>query len=355
MKKNISIVIATLNEEGNINKLFHKIKKNLINFDITWEIIFVDDSADNKTSNEIYKLKSTEDNIHLIKRYENNGLSSALTLGAMSSNSDYVVFMDADLQHPPEKIKDLYYEIKSNKLNLVSASRFLRRNNLLNEKRYRASLIVNYILKKLFNVNYSDFLTGFFIIDCEFFKKNQSLFSKVGFKLLLDIILSTKKTIKFSEIPFEFQKRYSGYSKLNTKVVIDFIILIIDKMFGNFKLGNFCFQSILIYLIANLQLSFFYLSHFYFSLQTSLLLSIFLVIYFNFIIYNEIVYSSLKKKGKVFYVGLTKFYFICIFGSFFNFIIAKFLIDNSFNTNLAVLFGAFFGSLWNSLINRTIR
>jgi len=353
MEKNLSIVIATINEENNINKLFQKIKKSLEDIDFSWEIIFIDDSKDTKTSNAINKLRNTEDNIYLIKRYENKGLSSALTLGALSSNSQYIVFMDADLQHPPEKIKDLYRKINKSNFDLVSASRFMEENKVLDKKRYRASLFVNNVLKKLFKITYSDFLTGFFIVNKEFFHKNYNSLSKKGFKLLLDIILSTKNSIKYSEIPFQFEKRYSGKSKLNLRVVIDFLELIIDKLFAKLQLGAFVVNSIIITIIAIFQFSAFYMLQLIFSFQYSLILSVFLIILFNFIINNEITYSGLKKRGKYFYNGLVKFYFFCFFGSIYNYFLAKTLIDNSFNIFLAVFLGALVGSLWNYLVSKS--
>ena len=154
MKKNISIIIPTFNEKDNINKLFAEIKKNLKAQNIIWDVIFVDDSTDNKTANVISTLQNSENNVFLIRRIENRGLSSALIQGALSSNSEYVLFMDADLQHPPKKIVDLYNEIKDTNYDLISASRFLKNNKLMEKKRYRASYFVNLLLRKLFKISY---------------------------------------------------------------------------------------------------------------------------------------------------------------------------------------------------------
>ena len=103
MKKNISIVIPTFNEKDNIIQLFDEIKNCLDNTNISWEAIFVDDSNNDETTNVIRSLQNNESNVILIKRIENRGLSSALIQGALSSSSEYVLFMDADLQHPPKK------------------------------------------------------------------------------------------------------------------------------------------------------------------------------------------------------------------------------------------------------------
>ena len=117
MIKNLSVVVPTFNEKDNINKLYREIKINLNNLNINWDIIFVDDSVSHDTANVIKKLQENENNIFLIKRFENRGLSSALIQGALSTNSQHVLFMDGDLQHPPDTILSLYNEINKNRNN----------------------------------------------------------------------------------------------------------------------------------------------------------------------------------------------------------------------------------------------
>ena len=351
MKKNISIVIPTFNEKGNIIELFKEIKKNLINSKLIWEVIFVDDSNDNETANVVRSLQNNENNIFLIKRIENRGLSSALIQGALSSNSEYILFMDGDLQHPPKKILNLYNKIKNNNYDLVSASRFLEDNELLNQKRYKASLFVNFLLRKFFQIDYSDILTGFFIIEKNFFLKNYKKLSNVGFKLLLDIILTTKKTIKYSEVPFEFQKRLTGQSKLNSKVFIDFVILIIDKLIGKIIPGRYFIYSFIGSFGIIFQLTTFSFLLNFLNFNYSLLISILLTIYFNYVLNNQFTYSDLKKRSISFYKGLIKYYFFCSFGALFNFISVKIVYENFSNLYLAVLIGAFVGSIWNYSMN----
>ena len=96
MKKDISIIIATLNEENNVNILFDKIK-NLLKNDFSWEVIFVDDGSQDRTLGQIKNIRNENNNVFIISRLNSRGLSSALIQGALSSNSEYILFMDADL------------------------------------------------------------------------------------------------------------------------------------------------------------------------------------------------------------------------------------------------------------------
>ena len=112
MKKDIAIIIATLNEENNVNILFDKIK-NLLKNDFSWEVIFVDDGSHDKTLDQIKNIRNENNNDFLIKRLNTRGLSSALIQGALFSNSKYILFMDADLQHPPSAIPKMVQQWKS--------------------------------------------------------------------------------------------------------------------------------------------------------------------------------------------------------------------------------------------------
>lgn len=353
MKNNLSIVIATLNEEGNIQELYNEIDNNLKKIDITWEIIFVDDDSSDRTVDIINQLRDKYDNVFLIKRYDKRGLSSALITGALSSNSNYILFMDADLQHNPKYIIDLYNRIKNSNYHLVSASRFMNNKKILNNKRYRLSNLVNIILQKLFNIKYNDILTGYFIIEKKFFLKHLRKFSSKGFKILLDIILSTKHLIKYDEIPFNFQPRFSGTSKLNNKIVIDFVYLVLDKTIGKFIPARY-----IIYSFVGLTGAFFQLLSFYFlfkilNFNLSLIISIIIAMSINFILNNEFTYSDLKLKRLNFFYGLIKFYFFCSFGALFNFLTAKLTFEYSSIIFFSIFLGALVGSIWNYSMNKS--
>ena len=353
MKKDLSIVIATLNEEGNIAKLYKEISNSLKNTNLSWDLIFVDDNSNDKTIDEINLLREIDKNILLIRRFNKRGLSSALLQGALSSNSKYILFMDADLQHNPKYIENLFSAITTSDANLVSASRFLKKQNFLNKKRYKASIIVNRILQKITKLSFSDILTGYFIIEKKFLFENFNKFSTTGFKILLDIILSTKKTIIYKEISFDFEPRYKGNSKLNNKIIIDFVYLILDKTLGKILPARYVIYSFVGLSGAILQIVSFYILYNILGFNLSLALSIVIAMSINFILNNEFTYSDLKLKGVNFFYGLFKFYFFCSFGALFNFLTAKTLYDYLSIIYLSLFFGALVGSVWNYSMNKS--
>ena len=101
----ISIVVPTFNEKGNINPLLERIDKALPGID--YEVIFVDDSNDDTP--EVIK-KAAETNKHVVLHHRENekGLATAVVKGFKLAKGDFVACMDADLQHPPEVLLDMY-------------------------------------------------------------------------------------------------------------------------------------------------------------------------------------------------------------------------------------------------------
>lgn len=106
----LSIVIPLYNESENLNELYSLLSDNLESFNNSYEIVFVDDgSADN--SFEIIKQLSLKHNyIRAISLSRNFGHQTAIYAGLSNSRGEAVVMMDADLQHPPSVISELYQQ-----------------------------------------------------------------------------------------------------------------------------------------------------------------------------------------------------------------------------------------------------
>jgi dolichol-phosphate mannosyltransferase len=104
VKKKVSIVIPVYNEQDNILPLIHELEKVLvkeINYD--WSIQFVDDCSTDNTWDILSNLKASNNiKISAIRFSTNFGKEPALVAGLSECvNSDSVIFMDGDLQHPP--------------------------------------------------------------------------------------------------------------------------------------------------------------------------------------------------------------------------------------------------------------
>ena len=187
MNKQLSVIIPTLNESGNIEKLVERLKQTLEN--IIWEAIFVDDNSTDGTQEILNELAKTNDNIKVIHRTNVKGLSSACIAGMLSSQADYLAIMDADLQHD-EKLLSKMYALLTNttdSLDIVIASRFATGASLgeFSSSRKLISKTGNYLARKITKIEFTDPLSGFFMIKRITFKEiHKNLYGK-GFKILL--------------------------------------------------------------------------------------------------------------------------------------------------------------------------
>ena len=104
----LSIVIPAYNEEKCIVPAYDTIQALMDQNGIDCEFIFVDDGSSDQTYKVIGDLSSQRNNIVGLHFSRNFGKESAISAGLAAVNGDCAVVMDCDLQHPPEKIVEMY-------------------------------------------------------------------------------------------------------------------------------------------------------------------------------------------------------------------------------------------------------
>ncbi|MDZ7673276.1 MAG: glycosyltransferase family 2 protein [Halanaerobiales bacterium] len=113
MSKDISIVVPIYYEEENIFPLYERlisvVKKDM---GLSYEIIFVNDGSEDNSVKKIKELINKDENIKLLNFSRNFGHQVAVTAGLEHTIGDTVVIIDADLQDPPELIKNMYKKYK---------------------------------------------------------------------------------------------------------------------------------------------------------------------------------------------------------------------------------------------------
>jgi len=104
----VSIVISAYNEEGNISRLYQDLLNSLEKINtIEYELIFVNDGSTDETKSKILQLLLNDANVRLVDLVRNFGHELAMTAGMDYSRGNCVIFMDADLQHPPELLSEM--------------------------------------------------------------------------------------------------------------------------------------------------------------------------------------------------------------------------------------------------------
>ena len=356
----LSIISPTYNEADNIIKFVNSIELTLRNYD--YEIIFVDDNSSDKTHEIIKNLSSKKLNVRCLRRIGRRGLSSAVIEGCLSSSSDLLLIMDADLQHDEKKIPLMLELIEKKKLDLVIASRFLDHKKVLSLTKYRNSLskLANFLANTISKAKLTDPMSGFFLIKRNVFDQIAPNLSGLGFKILLDIFSSSKNKLKYIEISFTFKKRIYGESKLDSLVLWEYLLLLWQSKFGNIisaRFFSFCLiggSGVFVHIVA-----LYFFINFNFSFLYAQTLSTFVAMTSNFFLNNMLTYRDKRKKGLAAFKALFLFYLTCGIGASANIGISNLLYVSNISGVSGIWYfsgfiGAIVGSIWNFLMSSLV-
>lgn len=104
----ISLVVPCFNEQDNIVPFYDAILKEFDDIPAAFELMFVDDGSSDETFKRIQELNEKDDRVKCISFSRNFGKEAALFAGIRNVTGDCTVVLDADLQHPPVLIKEMY-------------------------------------------------------------------------------------------------------------------------------------------------------------------------------------------------------------------------------------------------------
>jgi dolichol-phosphate mannosyltransferase len=224
-----SIILPTYREYDNLVTLIPRILENIPKLIDDFEIIIVDDSSGDGTAS-IGTSMFPKEPVHVHQRSRKFGLADAILTGITLAKYDICIIMDADHQHPPEVIPRLIHEIKTN--DIVIASRLAPEGSMgdMSKVRQFVSIMANE-LAKIAEPNLkgvSDLQSGFFCIKSELLDTCD--IKPVGFKILLEILARCDPE-SIEEVPYEFQTRQHGSSKLDMSTLLSYIYQVIKLKF----------------------------------------------------------------------------------------------------------------------------
>ncbi len=106
----LSLVIPTFNEEGNVQRLYQEIRAVLAQLQLEhYEFIFIDDGSSDASLHNIEALRAQDPKVHYLQFSRNFGHQHALKAGLDHARGAAVISLDADLQHPPALIADMLH------------------------------------------------------------------------------------------------------------------------------------------------------------------------------------------------------------------------------------------------------
>lgn len=349
----LSVIIPTLNESGNIEPLIERIRAALSG--IEWEVIFVDDDSTDGTLDILQQFARTDPRIRYLRRVGRRGLSSACLEGMASSSAPYLAVMDADLQHDETLLPRMLEKMRTGAYDIVIGSRYQEEkiSDDWSSTRKRISRAGIWLAQKLLPVPVSDPLSGFFMLTRDLFGHVVHKVSGKGFKILLDIFFSVDAAIRYVELPFVFRTRHAGKSKLDTLVMWEYILLLIEKIFGKTVPARFLMFSCvgILGMMIHLAILWLCIQSFSLSFLSGQCIATLSAIGINFALNNLFTHRNNHLKGSELARGLLVFYITCALGACSNILIADFIYTHGLPWWFAGVVGAVIGGVWNYAVS----
>jgi dolichol-phosphate mannosyltransferase len=353
MKDKISLIIPTYNEKDNIVPLVERVHQALSGYD--YEILLVDDNSKDGTI-EVATGLASRFPVKVVVRREERGLATAVVHGLKHAAGSIVAVMDADLQHPPEVLPDLVKALE-NGADMAVASRYIKGGGcpdwgLSRRVISKAALLVSHLLLPATR-QVKDPLTGFFMFRRE--KVDVDRLKPSGYKISLEIMLMGNFQ-RVVEVPYIFEDRSAGKSKLRPQQQIDYLKHVFSLMARTGELEMFIkFIAVGLSGVAVNEGVYWLLTRFgglaaydYWAVVVGIEVSIIT----NFILNDTFTFAR-RRTGKSFAGRLLKFNLICIAGAGVQWGLFM-LFTRVFGVYdlLSNFIGIVVAFLWNYFINR---
>lgn len=352
----LSIIVPTFNERPNVALLVDKLRQVLIG--VEWEVIFVDDDSTDGTMELVRRIALSDSRVRGIRRVGRRGLSGACVEGILSSSARFVAVMDGDLQHDEKCLPAMLQILRDDKAEIVVASRFGetgQHRQGLSQVRSLGSRFAIGIAQRVLQVTVSDPMSGFFMLRREIADTVAPRLSQQGFKILLDLLASSRESLRVEEVPFVFRARVHGESKLDLSVVMEYLGLVVAKASGD--LVSLRFLSFGLVGAAGLAVHLAVLRTLLLhglSFPVSQTMAMLTAMTFNYTLNNLFTYRDMRRRGWRFFTGLAMFAALCSFGVVAGVGVSAMFYESEPRWWLAGLAGATIGAAWNYVTNSAI-
>ncbi len=218
MKKLMTIIVPCYNEEEVLPIFIESISDVRKNLECDTELLFIDDGSTDRTLELLRQYSKNDSSVRYVSFSRNFGKEAGILAGLRMCKGDYCVLLDADMQHPPKLITEMYSKLTEGGYDSVA----MYRDNRKKESFFRRSFSKLFFksLAKVSKTNIVDGATDFRMMnrpminsilelgECNRFSKG--IFSWVGFNTLW--------------MPFETGERPVGESKWSFRKLLSYSI-----------------------------------------------------------------------------------------------------------------------------------
>lgn len=345
----LTIVVPTYNERKNVVPLLTNLAAALAGID--YEAIVVDDDSTDATAATARSLAQHDTRIRVIQRIGRRGLASAAVEGMLAASSPFLLVMDADLQHDERVIPIMLEKIKAECLDIVVATRHAEGGSTGEFAAERASISKagRLLSSMVCRVSISDPMSGFFVVRSEYFHRVVHNLSCVGFKILVDLLASTREPVRIGEVGFHFRRRLYGESKLDILVGLEYLQLLLHKLTRGMVPVSYLLFGLMgsVGVVCNFLLAALFSYSFDLSFKSAQFGGALITIAVNFLLNNQVTFRYVRLRGPRLLQGLGIFYLGCSIGLFAQVMVADGLRAGGLNWAVATLAGIAIGSVWN--------
>lgn len=348
----LAVIVPTFNETGNVRALIDALDAALrgaLGGD-AYEIIFVDDWSTDGTAEAVARIARQRGDVRLLRRFGRRGLSSAVIEGVLATTAPIVAVIDGDLQHDETILPTLYAAVARGGAEVAIGTRYAPGGSVAcwTAGRRRVSTIATRVSRAVIGAEVSDPMSGFFVVRQATVVALLPRLSVMGFKILLDLLVSSPVALKVAEVPYRFRDRAAGTSKLDSATALEFLLLLLDKLLRGrvsprlvlfAAVGGF---GVLVHLAL---LRGFLAAGTEFRGAQALAVAITIAV--NFAFNNQLTFRDRRLRGWAAVRGLLSFYLVCGLGAIANVGVGSLVYASDRRWWLAGIAGALVGSIWN--------
>ncbi len=225
------VIVPTYNERETVRTLVERIE-GASPADV--EILFVDDSSPDGTADEVKMVAANDARVHLLLRPSKKGIGSAHLEGFREATSkigaEMVIEMDADMQHPATKLRELISAVEAG-ADVVVASRYMEGGGIEGWSLWRRTVSrgANWLSRSVLGLPVTDCTSGYRAIRASYAESLvKAALPNPGYSFQVASLYRLKREgARMVEVPFVFGTRRSGRSKLGWGEIIRFFLSII--------------------------------------------------------------------------------------------------------------------------------
>jgi dolichol-phosphate mannosyltransferase len=349
----LSVVVPTFNEAANVAELVARLERALDG--IQWEAIIVDDNSPDGTSAVAKAVAAKNPRVRCLRRLGRRGLAGACLEGILSSSAPYVAVIDGDLQHDEGLLPRMLKRLTDDEADLVVGSRYIGGtvSDGLGGARSAYSHTATGLAQKLLGTSLSDPMSGFFMARRDCVEQVAGRLSPIGFKILLDLVLTSQGHLRVVEEHYTFRERHAGESKFDLRIGLEFIGLLLAKLTGGVIDSRFLLFALVgtTGLLVNIVALKIGLATFDLPFAVAQSVATFVALLSNFLLNNATTYRDRRLRGFSLVTGFIGFCAIGAAGAISNVGLATWLYSAHSVWWVAGAAGSIMGALWNYLMS----